>query len=396
MFYITLMKELALTPSIEQLPPLTRRKNKTCTLILTRSCNLNCSYCYEHFKTEHSMNFVTAQRCVSEQMNLVRQDPRFSWLLVELFGGEPLLNFELIKKLVPWARPRAQVCPTMFMVITNGTLLNDEMKEWFRQNKDMVVLTVSYDGSTSAQHQNRGCFSESALEFCRCEWPDMSFRMTVSPATVSTVAKDIRTATEKGYSLRAQLANGVSWSHEDAITLEAQLRELKQFYIEFPQVIPTLLEPFFKGGEDSDAPCSQRCGAGMLKVCYDVDGVLYPCSMFSPVCAGKRARVFADYRPERLEYHNDPYCQGCPIKHTCYTCPASNFINRGFPGFRDHGRCQVNLTQALVTLEYQAEFLVKQGLSPQSAALLKSLLRIYRKIKVALVAFSTDENFPGK
>ncbi|MDO4751119.1 MAG: radical SAM protein [Akkermansia sp.] len=381
------MKELALTPRIESLSPVDKRKNRTCTLMITQRCNLNCSYCYERFKSHRSMDFPTAKRCLEEELRCVESEKqRFSWLLVELFGGEPLLNFPLIQQVVAWARESVHSVPLMFMVITNGTLLTDSVREWFRNNKDMIVLTVSYDGSSLSQMTNRRCSAESALEFCHREWPDMSFRMTVSPESVETLAQDIKASFAAGYTLRAQLAHGVQWSEHARCVLERELRELKAFYLHEPTALPALLAPFFTGAEDSPSPCSQKCGAGCLKVCYDVDGAKYPCSMFSPVSAGERALPYHEYRYDDASNHNDPFCVDCPIKHSCYTCPASNHIHRNAPAVRDHSMCRVNLTLALVALEFQSECLIQRGLTPESASLLKSYLRLLRKVKLSLQA----------
>lgn len=330
------------------------------------------------------MELATAQRCLQEQIDLVCRDSRFSWLMVELFGGEPLLRFDVITQLVEWGRTLPNPCPLMFMIITNGTLLTQDKKEWFRRNKDMVSLALSYDGSAVLQRTNRGCDSESALEFCHREWPDMSFRMTVTPQSLPTLAEDIRMAFRSGYTLRAQLANGLQWTEQDRCLLEKQLRLLKEFYLSEPTALPALIPPVFTGREDAAKPCTQRCGAGLLKVCYDVDGTLYPCSMFSPVCAGNRSLPLSAYSPHAAENHNDPDCVHCSIRHYCYTCPASNMIFRRSCASRDHGMCRINLTLAQAAIELQAEQIIRRGLSPDSAALLKSLLRILSGVKAQL------------
>lgn len=330
------------------------------------------------------MELATAQRCLLEQIDLVRRGERFSWLMVELFGGEPLLRFELITQLVDWVRTLPHTCPLMFLIISNGTLLTPDKKEWFRRNKDMVSLALSYDGSAALQRINRGCDSECALEFCRREWPDMSFRMTVTPQSLPTLAADIRAAFRSGYMLRAQLAGGLLWTEQDRCLLETQLSLLKEFYLSEPTALPALIPPVYTGREDSATPCTQRCGAGVLKVCYDVDGTPYPCSMFSPVCAGDSALPLNAYSPHAAENHNDPECAHCAIRHSCYTCPASNLIWRRSCASRDHGMCRINLTLAQAALELQCEQIIRCGLTADSAALLKSLLRILSRVKSQL------------
>ena len=95
---------------------------KVCMLILTHSCNLNCSYCYERYKSSRKMSRETALRCLQEQLQEVRESDSFDWLLVDLFGGEPLLNAEVIRYLAEWVRANVQDIDVLFTISSNGTL----------------------------------------------------------------------------------------------------------------------------------------------------------------------------------------------------------------------------------------------------------------------------------
>ncbi len=52
-----------------------RRTAKLCMLILTHRCNLNCSYCYEKFKSNKNMSIEDAQNYVEEQVRFVEKSP---------------------------------------------------------------------------------------------------------------------------------------------------------------------------------------------------------------------------------------------------------------------------------------------------------------------------------
>ena len=79
---------------------MTSMKNfeKTITLLLTNSCNLNCIYCYEHNKAPESMSFETAKEILDSE--LIGRDMEVP-VIIDLFGGEPFLNFELMKLCLP-------------------------------------------------------------------------------------------------------------------------------------------------------------------------------------------------------------------------------------------------------------------------------------------------------
>lgn len=65
-------------------------------LLLTEECNLNCVYCYEHFKSKRKMSFDTARSILD---NFYSSSKPGDTVLIEVFGGEPFTNFELIKQI---------------------------------------------------------------------------------------------------------------------------------------------------------------------------------------------------------------------------------------------------------------------------------------------------------
>lgn len=76
-------------------------------------------------------------------------------LEVDFFGGEPLLNFDVVKKLVAYGRNREKECNKnfRFTLTTNGMLLNDEVIEF--ANKEMSNVVISLDGRKSVNDNMR-------------------------------------------------------------------------------------------------------------------------------------------------------------------------------------------------------------------------------------------------
>ena len=128
-------------------------KRRSIMLIITQRCNLSCVYCYEHNKTSAQMSFATAKAIIDKE--LVDEDTRYS---IDLFGGEPLQNFPLIQKIYDYLIhfPNQKIRNnTIIFATTNGTLINDENKQWFRDRKDKVILGLSLDGTRTAHNLNR-------------------------------------------------------------------------------------------------------------------------------------------------------------------------------------------------------------------------------------------------
>lgn len=104
------------------------------TISITNRCNLHCSYCYErHLNTGYgSLDDETADK-ITEFIN-----GRGDAGTVYLFGGEPLLFKERIKKF------RETINAKEFVVTTNGTLLDEDFIKWCSERK--VIINMSHDG----------------------------------------------------------------------------------------------------------------------------------------------------------------------------------------------------------------------------------------------------------
>ena len=70
-------------------------KVKTVMLTLTHRCNLSCIYCYKSDKNADVMEEITALQIIEQEMN---GNSEIDFIEFDLFGGEPFLNFSLIKK----------------------------------------------------------------------------------------------------------------------------------------------------------------------------------------------------------------------------------------------------------------------------------------------------------
>jgi uncharacterized protein len=90
-------------------------------LILTDQCNLRCSYCFEKDKNPHNMTEETATAAVDFLMTESQQMPNVTILF---FGGEPLLRFDLLKKVHAYATAEAakRSKTIIWDMTTNGTL----------------------------------------------------------------------------------------------------------------------------------------------------------------------------------------------------------------------------------------------------------------------------------
>lgn len=124
-------------------------------LLVAQKCNFKCVYCFGgdgSYGSEGEMDRATAQIGVNW---LIRQSQETKRLRISFFGGEPLLNFPLIKHVVAYAREKAEAAgkTVQFGVSTNGSLLNDDKIDFIREHR--IGVTVGFDGFKKAQDAQR-------------------------------------------------------------------------------------------------------------------------------------------------------------------------------------------------------------------------------------------------
>ena len=116
-------------------------------LHVTYSCNLSCTYCYAQQGTyggpSVQMKWEVAKQAVDF---LIRELQDAENIRISFFGGEPLLNFKLIKKVVPYARNQAAAAgkSIRFGMTTNGVMLTDQIRTYLHDSG--IRYMVSMDG----------------------------------------------------------------------------------------------------------------------------------------------------------------------------------------------------------------------------------------------------------
>ena len=120
---------------------------KALCLHVAHTCNLNCSYCFASQGKYHGeravMSFEVGKRALDF---LVENSGTRRNLEVDFFGGEPLMNFEVVKKLVAYARSieKEKGKNFRFTLTTNGVLIDDDVIDF--ANKECSNVVLSLDG----------------------------------------------------------------------------------------------------------------------------------------------------------------------------------------------------------------------------------------------------------
>lgn len=120
---------------------------KALCLHVVHTCNLNCSYCFASQGKYHGdralMSFEVGKRALDF---LIENSGSRTNLEVDFFGGEPLMNWDVVKELVKYARSQEGPCHKnfRFTLTTNGMLIDDDVIDF--ANKEMSNVVLSLDG----------------------------------------------------------------------------------------------------------------------------------------------------------------------------------------------------------------------------------------------------------
>lgn len=134
-------------------------------LQIANDCNLNCIYCYgdggSYGRERELMTLDTAKKAIDL---MVANSEGVNELLVIYFGGEPLINFDVVKGTLKYCKSLEKCIGKKFRysMTTNGTILNDEIYNFIKDNH--VSVMISIDGGKELQNKHR-CYCDGRGSF---------------------------------------------------------------------------------------------------------------------------------------------------------------------------------------------------------------------------------------
>ena len=129
---------------------------KALCLHVAHICNLNCSYCFASQGKYHGDRAVMSLEVGKRALDfLIENSTGRRNLEVDFFGGEPLMNFDVVKELVAYARKREKECGKnfRFTLTTNGVLIDDDVIDF--ANREMSNVVLSLDGRKEVHDRYR-------------------------------------------------------------------------------------------------------------------------------------------------------------------------------------------------------------------------------------------------
>ena len=272
---------------------------KALCLHVAHTCNLNCEYCFASqgkYNGERAvMSFETGKRALDF---LIENSGTRTNLEVDFFGGEPLMNWQVVKDLVKYARSieKAHGKNFRFTLTTNGVLVDDEVIEF--ANKEMSNVVLSLDGRKEihdayrVDYNGQGSWEKIVPKFQRFVEKrgnkDYYMRGTFTHANPDFL-EDIKVMLGLGFT-ELSMEPVVCAPGEKAELTEADLPIVLEQYEKLAQLMLERKKegrPFtfyhymidLKGG-----PCIYKrisgCGSGTEYMAVTPWGDLYPCHQF--------------------------------------------------------------------------------------------------------------------
>mgnify|MGYP003294097365 CR=1 FL=1 len=118
---------------------------KALCLHIAHDCNLACKYCFAEEGEYHGRRALMSYEVGKKALDfLITNSGNRRNLEVDFFGGEPLMNWQVVKDLVAYGREQEKIHNKnfRFTLTTNGVLLNDEIQEFVNKEMDNVVLSL--------------------------------------------------------------------------------------------------------------------------------------------------------------------------------------------------------------------------------------------------------------
>lgn len=363
-----------MTFSIEDIKNFIESNSHVLLLSVTDSCNLRCKYCIysEAYqltknKSDKKMTINIAIKAVDTYLQIIQKEMisnPIKKFYISFYGGEPLLNFPLITKVIDYVN---KIHPNRFEynITTNGILLKQpQVNELIKRN---VNILVSLDGPREEHDRLRVDISKNGsydkiihnLNFIR-EYDYEFFKNKVSIAAVYDYGTDIiscaeyfKSQTDKGEMPPIRYVNRVSsnntnyynsFSRENVIEFEKKLHLAEQNFIDdsspyLNALIGSLyllitLRKRIADIMPADMPTGGSCIPGQ-KIYVDTDGTFYSCErvgvhnpigdIYNGLNYENIFKLIREYKKEIM-----PHCISCPVSRICTNCMSTFDNEKGF------------------------------------------------------------------
>lgn len=323
-------------------------------LQIANDCNLNCIYCYgdggSYGRQRELMTLETAKKTIDL---MVANSEGVDELLVIFFGGEPLMNFSVVKDTFDYCKSLEPEIGKKFAfsMTTNGTILNDEIYNFIKDNK--ISIMISVDGCKDIQDKHR-CYCDGRGSFedvCKNIERFKEARGGHLTARATVCSTDIRFKKIKDDLLSLGFTNAITSmvdTEEDSplfVGGNYTDRVLEQYKI----LADDYVENIMNGGRENNILFTstlnilyfkkmkiRSCNAGNNGIAVGTDGNIYPCHRFmgmkeyiiGSLDTGIDESLRGEYRKATIYAKEE--CKDCWVRYLCNgSCAHTSAVHGG-------------------------------------------------------------------
>lgn len=321
----------------------TERPIESISLEIANDCNLACKYCYGDCGAYGGIRQIMSLEKAIEGIDfLIKNSGEIKKLKVCFFGGEPLMNFKVMKEVVKYCREKEKEIGKefLFSMTTNATLLNDEINQFIIENK--VSVMVSLDGSKNINDEYRvfpnGSGSFDLIESKVKEL--LKHKNLVARATVcspnlklSEIGESIKSIGFKNIHLslvNTRENSDLYVNKEDIKTLNKELEVIAKNLVEYEKInknsnvkYPIAIFDDILASLFHNRIRVHSCGAARGSVAITSEGNIYPCHRFSNFDGYKLGDCRSGIDPMKAEefrtlsVDDKEDCKSCWARYLC-------------------------------------------------------------------------------
>ena len=310
---------------------------KALALNVAEQCNLRCVYCYAgdgDYGKGDKMSQTVAKKALDKFV------PGQTHFTVVFFGGEPLLNFSVVKEVIEYNKKNYKSTKFSYRMTTNGLLLTSSILEYLKNEN--VHLTISYDGKTAQKQQrldmnrkqNERDFVDERLKKFRSDLEKLQgfkIRSTVTADMIAAFEHDLKEFRDEypfklGFNRVATNDEKFKYSIDDAKKLMDCLESVVNHLLDQKEYEKILSLDNLGGHMNmifNRQYLSMTCGAGLNYLSVATDGTLYLCHRFTEdkeeavgsVDKGLDLESLKAIQEHRKVLHEP--CNGCWMRSIC-------------------------------------------------------------------------------
>ena len=362
-------------------------------VVVTLKCNHNCIYCHASAQDQHDNKFDMDKATADKTLDTIF-DSTCPFAAIEFQGGEPLLNLPIVKYIIEESRKRNKKHnkELELRLVTNGSLLNDELFDYLLDNK--VSLCLSFDGPKELHDKNRpyvgGSSYDNVIKWLKRfneEYPKLQDKgyiwrigtsLTVTRNTLSMYKELVDEYIEQGMNrIYLRYLNPFGFSQDSWLSISYGVEDFLEFYrntmdyiIELNLKGTEMMERFslvfltkiLSKYEPNHLDFRSPCGAGIGQMAYNYNGDVYTCD------EGRMLSMMGDESFKLGNVNKNSYedfvlspvtrslctascldglagCADCIYKPYCGVCPLYNYFEQGsiFSQMTNSERCKLTM-----------------------------------------------------